>query len=364
VTEVVMLTSLSGALRAALVLMLSAGYVVSDVADAYAQEGEDDDEGGDDSGDDGGEDAGEDASDGEDDKDQPSVTSGGLYTIKTYPVRELLRPLTMTQGITQLRAATGVDVSDKTAFEYAGVTLDMRHGLKDNFTLLAGFGGDYNFNAFDVNAGFEGALVYDLLDIKVQARASRAAVASRFDDLTGKPTHYTAGAGTQFSVDLGFPFRYVARPEIAIIALDTLISFDLNSIERGDPSMATAAGRPETCFAPTNTMDPDKSVDRSNCLEDGSKPDLNPSLGIATNPVAPLDVRIFVQLQIRDFDTTNQFVVPATARVQFAPTQKLDFGLEFKFLDVKPKDPDGDGPQAAGKFYDNRFMNLFMQARF
>lgn len=354
-----MLPSFSGALRVALVFGLSVGYVAAHSGVAYAQEGEEDEEEGDEGGgDEGGEETGEE----EDDKDQPPVTAGGLYTLKTYPVRELFRPLTLTQGITQVRAALGVDVSDKTAFEYYGVTLDGRYGYSDNFTLLAGFGGDYNFNAFDVNVGFEGALAYDLLDIKLQARVSRAAVPDGFDLTTGKPTRYTSGAGTQFSVDLGFPFRYVATPQIAIIALDTLISFDFNSIERGNID-SLAEGQPDSCFAAFNA-NPLLSPDRANCVEDGAKPDLNPSLGIATNPVAPLDVRLFVQLQIRDFDTTNQFVVPATARVQFAPSHRFDIGLEFKFLDMKPKDPDGDGDQEAPKFYDNRFLNLFAQARF
>ncbi|MGN6110316.1 MAG: hypothetical protein ACTHU0_34755 [Kofleriaceae bacterium] len=356
-----MLASLSGALRCALALSLTAGYVLSHTGTAYADdEEEEEDDGGGGGGD------GEEGEDGEEeDKDQPPVTAGGLFTLKTYPVRELFRPLTLTQGITQLRASLGVDVSDKTAFEYAGISLDGRYGWKDNFTVIGGFAGDYNFNAFDVYAGFEGALAYDLFDIKAAVHFQRAATVSRLDlgpdtTMTGKPTHYTQGAGSQFSFDIGFPFRYVARPEIAIIALDTLISFDFNAVKRGNNPTDIP------CLAVNNTaLEIDGTGRPTNCVEDGIKPDLNPSIGIATNPVAMLDVRIFVQLQIRDFDTTNQFVVPATARVQFTPSQKLDIGLEFKFLDVVPKDPDGEkGPAEAGKFYDNRFMNMFVQARF
>ena len=349
------------ALRLALVMSLSAGSIAWQGAQqpAYAddEEDEDEDEGDDEGGDEGDdEEGGEDECEDEDcqvDKDQPAITAGGLFTIKTYPVRELFRPLTMTKGITQLRAGLGVDVSDKTAFEYGGITLDGRYGYRDNFTILAGFGGDYNFKAFDVNFGFEGALAYDLFDIRLQSRISRAAVVDMFETVTGKPDSYKSGAGMQFSLDLGFPFRYVARPEIAIVALETLISFDFNSVARGDGGGGTS------CLAFGDPM-----RDDNNCTEDGAKPDLAPSIGISSNPVSALSLVLFAQLQIRDFDTTNQFIVPATARIQFTPSPKFDIGLEFKFLDMKPKDPDGDGPYEAGKFYDNRFMNMFVQARY
>ena len=43
--------------------------------------------------------------------------------------------------------------------------------------------------------------------------------------------NYDAG-NTKFSLDLGFPFRYAIKPEIAIIALQTLISIDFNSARR------------------------------------------------------------------------------------------------------------------------------------
>jgi hypothetical protein len=129
------------------------------------------------------------------------------------------------------------------------------------------------------------------------------------------PGKYAAG-DVKAAVDIGFPIRYVAKPEIAIVALQNIISIDL----------------------------------------DGSKPDLNPSLGIATNPIAPVSLVIFATLQVVDFDFTNGLTVPATARVQFSPNQKLDIGVEFTFLNVKP--PDGV------KFYDNRFLTLFVGTRF
>ena len=57
-----------------------------------------------------------------------------------------------------------------------------------------------------------------------------------------------------------------------------------------------------------------------------------------------------------DFDTSaGNFQIPVTARVEFSPNHKLDFGLEFTLLNVKPPQPQSP--------IDNRFLSLFMQAR-
>ncbi len=310
--------SQSRGLRLALVLLMSVGYVAWHGHDhaAYAEEEEEGGGGGDDEGGDGGDEGaggdegGEEGE--EDDKDQPPVTSGGLYNLKTYPVRELWRPLTMTQGIMQVRVGVGTDLSAKGAFESFGASLEGKYGFRDNVMGLGGFTSAYNFKQFGVYAGAEASLAYDLIDFRLAFQFSRPAIP------TAEAGKYASG-DAKAAIDIGFPFRYVAKPEIAIVALDTLMSIDL----------------------------------------DGSKPDLNPSLGISTNPIPALSVVIFAQLKIVDFDTdpdNGKFTVPATARVQFSPSQKLDLGLEFVFLNVKP--PDGV------KFYDNRFLTLYVQSRF
>jgi hypothetical protein len=321
--EVVMLPSFSRGLRLALVLAISTGYVVwhGHSHPAYAKGGGDDDEEGDDGDDGKGGKGGEEEGDepGEDDKDQPPVTAGGLFTLNTYPVSELLRPLTMTQNIAQLRLALGTDISDKGAFESFGLSLDAQYGMTDNFTLIGGLTDAYNFKQFSLYAGFEGALAYDLVDIRLAANLHRFAVPAKDSTNMPIPGSYAAD-DLKFSIDLGFPFRYAIKPEIAIIALQTLMSIDFN-----------------------------KSA------ENGAKPDLNPSIGVATNPIPELSLVAFAQLRIVDFDTTNKFTVPVTARVEFSPSQKLDIGLEFVLLNVKP--PDGQSP------IDNRFISLFMQSR-
>jgi len=324
-----MLPSFSRGVRLALVLALSAGYVAWQGYShpAYAKGGEEDDEEGDDDDDDG-KSQGDDDDAAEDDKDQPPVTAGGLFTMNTYPISELLRPLTITQNLTQLRLGLGTDLSAQNAFESFGVSLEAVHGIADNFMVIGGLTSAYNFKQFGFYGGFEGSLSYDLIDIRLAANLHRFAAADLM--MPGELT----GGDIKFSVDLGFPFRYAVKPEIAIIALQTLMSIDFNS----------AGGK-------------EKNADGTNNANfNGAKPDLNPSIGIATNPIPQLSLVAFAQLQIPDFNTDAEHLkVPVTGRVEFSPSQKFDIGLEFVLLNVKPP---------SGSPIDNRFLNLFIQARF
>jgi len=167
-----MLPSLSCGLRLALALVVGVGYVARDSSISYAAGDDEEEEGGDDEG--GAGEGGDDDSDAADDKDQPAVTAGGLFTMKTFPLRELERPLTITQKITQVRAGIGTDVSNKGAFESVGINLEGVSGYTDNFMLIGGLTSAYNFKQFAVYGGFEGALAYDLLDIRLAARIGRS----------------------------------------------------------------------------------------------------------------------------------------------------------------------------------------------
>lgn len=341
-----MLPSLSGVLRLALVVSLGTGLIAAwdSVCQRQLAQADDDDEdedegdGGDDDGGDSGD--GEDEDEQEDPKDQPSITAGGLYVMKTFPIRENERPLTITQNITQARLAVGTDVSNKGAFESAGVNLEGLHGYSDNFMLLGGFTSAYNANQFNVYGGFEGALAYDLIDIRLAARVSRTAIPLT-EDVMGMqlPSGEYKSGQTKFAVDIGFPFRYVARPEVAIVALQSVMSIDFNATDCFD------VGGDEVC-------------------ENEIKPDLNPSLGIVTNPIAPVSLVVQAQLQVKDFDFTKKLAVPATIRIQFSPTRQIDIGGEFTLLNIKPTDPDDDGPAEAPGAFDNRFLSLFFAARF
>lgn len=323
-TEVVAYSSIRRVLRRALLGALACAVVAAPVvysSNAYAKGDDDEDsEDSDSDSDSDSSDEDEDKGDGGDeedeeevDKDQPPVTAGGLYNINTYPVAELQRPLTMTQGILQMRAGLGVDVSAQTAFESVGHVLDFRYGVKDNFMLLGGFNSAYNFTGVEAFVGMEASLAYDLIDFRAAFRAGRD---SSLDSTTDPMNPKRVGGGFRGHVDIGFPFRYVAKKEVAIVALDTLMTIDFDN-----------------------------------------KPDLNPSLGISTNPIPEVSIVIFAQMRIVDFNTdAANFIVPATARVQFSPTQRLDLGAEFRFDNVKP--PEGQ------KFYDQRFLSFYGQARF
>jgi hypothetical protein len=348
-----MLPSLSGVLRLALVVSMGAGAVAWD-GHNHAAYADDDGDDGDDSADDGGDDGGGDDGNGggeddnPDDKDQPAITAGGLFTMKTYPIRENERPLTMTQQITQARLAVGTDVSNKGAFESAGLNLEALHGYTDNFMLLGGFQSAYNVHQFNIYGGFEGALLYDVIDFRIAARVSRTAI-PKLEEVMGMPGvflpsgKYTSG-DTKFGVELGFPFRYVARPEIAIVALQSVMTIDFNATDCADvPNMS--GGTDKVC---ANEV----------------KPDISPSLAIVTNPIAAVSLVVQAQLIVADFDFTKKTRVPATIRIQFSPTRQLDIGGEFTLLNIKPTDPDGDGPLEAPGAFDNRFLSLFMAARF
>lgn len=370
--------------RALLIAALSLGYISwhGHWNDAFAKkhsddDDSDDDDSGDDSGGDdsadsddggGGDDEGDDDSD-EDAKDQPPVTSGGLFTMKTYPVREISRPLTITQGIAQVRAALGTDLSAKGAFESFGLNLEGVYGYKDNFMLLGGITDAYNFKQFGVYFGFEGALAYDIIDIRVAANLHRNAIpefqnfctpvssadptnpmdpsqcATPSASLVNLPDGKYSAGGTKFSIDVGLPFRYAIKPEIAIVALQTLMSIDFNGVSK-DHVIASQTMTTSGALVTTNTP-----------VGNTAKPDLEPSIGIATNPIPALSIVAYAQLRIPDFDTAaGAFQVPVTGRIEFSPNQKLDIGLEFTLLNVKP--PEGQSP------IDNRFLSLFMQSRF
>jgi hypothetical protein len=378
-----MLPQLTRKLRLALVLATAGVYVgvQVDVAAAKGKKSKDKESDDSDDGDDTEEDDSSSKDEGEgegeegEDKDQPPVTAGGLFTLKTYPTRENLRPLTMTQNILQVKASLGTDISNKGAFGSLGFGLEGIYGLKDNFTLRGGFNAAYlgagstlndgsdggcdprgggicpgsaarlDPKQFNLYAGFEAALLYDLFDIRLQMRLNRRAnavidafcsPANTIDPTKPRPVdptmdcinqslmptlinipngNYLAGP-LEFAIDIGFPFRYAIKPEIAITALDTFMAINLT----------------------------------------GRKPDFLPSIGVAINPIAPLSIVLYAQLLVLSFDFTNSFIIPATLRVQVSPTSKLDVGLEFTFLNLKPP--------ADQQFFDNRFISLFATARF
>lgn len=279
------------------------------------------------------EDDDEEADDGEDEEeeeDQPPVTAGGLYTLKTYPISEIERPLTITEGIAEGKLGIGFDISNKTAFKSFGASLDFRYGLKDNVELQAGFKGIYNFKGFELYAGLEAGIVYDFLDFRV------APVVQRLGGLTiptdGSEPEPVALGDVGFAIDVGFPFRYAPKPQVAVVAFDSLFQFDLVA---DDKSLNEETGE----------------------FEADARPDAKPSIGIIVQPIPAFAIKLTAVAQIPNFDfsETDNIAIPATASFQYSPKNTFDFGMEFTFQNMKP--PEGVN------FYDQRFLLFYAQLR-
>lgn len=304
-----MLRDLSTTFRLSLALVLGSAaalYPVLAPSNAWAQEDdeeedEDDDE---EKGDDEGEE--EEEEEEEEDPDQPPITAGGLYTKVTYPQGEIQRPLTMTQGILELRGGVGFDISNKTAFETFGLSMDARYGMQDNVELQAGFKGIKNFDVISAYAAFEGSIIYDLVDFRTGLR------------LDVDP------AETNFALPIGFPFRYAPKPQVAVTALETAFEIDFDG-----------------------------------------KPDATPSVGIVVQPAPIVAILVKAAINVADFDFSDTNVsIPASMAVQLSPNNKIDAGLEFSFPNLKPAPiDDGMGGMITPKFYDDRFLLFFGQIR-
>ena len=83
------------------------------------------------------------------------------------------------------------------------------------------------------------------------------------------PTGSYVSGGTQFSLDLGFPFRYAFVPQFAIVALQTLMAIDFNSVAVDHINVIQTmddAGNMINVSVPTGNS---------------AKPDLEPSIGLA-----------------------------------------------------------------------------------
>lgn len=279
-----MLSDLPRRLTLALVTVAgscAALFPVLHTATAWADDDDEEEEDEDDGGDDGGDDEGGDEDEEEEDEGQPPITAGGLYVLSTYPQGEIQRPLTMTKGITELKGGIGFDISNKTAFETFGASIDARYGLEDHVELQAGFKGINNFKAISAYAAFEGAIVYDLVDFRA-----------------GLALAHVPGQ-TDFGISMGFPFRYAVKPQLAIVALETAFEIQFNS-----------------------------------------KPDATPNVGIVIQPAPIVAILVKAAVRVKDFDfSATNLEVPATASVQLSPNNKLDVGMEFTFNDIKVEEP-------------------------
>jgi hypothetical protein len=292
---------------------------------AYAAGDDDDDSGGgdDDSAssgggdDDSGSNAGDDDDDSNADADQPPVTAGGLYTKATYPLSTIERPLTLIEGMTEVQVGIGTDLSASTAFEKWNAFVNAHYGIKDNSEIQFGVASDLNkFSSFAAYVGYEGALSYDLVDFRA-AFVLPVTKTTNIDATTTPPTTTTStdvAPGIQF----GFPVKYRLKPQIAIIALRSLMTINFTS-----------------------------------------KPDLTPSVGVIGQIAPPFAIVAQAGITIIGFNTdAGNFQIPVSVAAQYTPSNTIDLGLQFSFPNVKPQ------PDPAPKFYDTRALALYANLRF
>jgi hypothetical protein len=246
-----------------------------------------------------------DEDDPKDDYVQPPVTSGGLFTKESYPVSEIDRPLTITKGIGELRAAIDFDLSANRAFEVFFSRLQGRYGLRDHIELQASFDGllGGEISSADVAAGhhqaamsfgLETAIAYDV--VNVRATAEIPLMPERTFDLA-----------------LGVPVRYRATSQVAIIAADRLLTIHT----------------------------------------DGRKPDLTAGIG-GLFQISPEFAAIArAEITILQFNTDLDPIIPVIAAVQYSPTHLVDLGLQLSFANLGAKDAR----------FDSRYALLFGRLR-
>jgi hypothetical protein len=281
---------------------------------AYAATGGDDDDdsggGGDDDGgaksgggdDDGG--GGGDDDDDDADKDQPPVTAGGLYTKATYPQSAIERPLTLIEGMTEVRLGANVDLSESDTFKKFGTDLYGRYGIRDNLEVRADLGiANNEFTGADV--GVEGAINYDPFAVDIRGTLL---------------IHKGLTGNTLVGANLGFPVRYAIAPQIAITALESLLTINASGDDVAD---------------------------------------LSPSIGVIATPAPIFSVLARAQINVFDFKFHKaNATAPVTVAFQLTPTNKIDLGLLFLLPNAIPPE------MGMGNFYDKRAMELYLNLRF
>ncbi|HKE14417.1 MAG TPA: hypothetical protein VKB80_06120 [Kofleriaceae bacterium] len=316
--------------------------------DDEAGESRDKDGEGDLEGDDEDEDEGE---KGDDKDEQPPVTEGGLYTKKNYPVGENLRPMTLIKGMFELKAGINMDLNALHAFETMRVPLEARFGLADHVELQGGVdfmvvknqqdkdsydrSGEPVLPSFDdvvLTLGLEAALYYNVVDFRVALEVPINPSADGGDpiDDPGFGDGLDPPSAVDAAIVVGVPFRLVPRKQFAIFALDKI--FTVHTLS-------------------------------------GSKPDLNVGVGVVIMPVDLVSIALRGEFLVPEFNT-NFLLIPASATVQFSPSNKIDLGLEFTVASLKLSkaderqndlDPSEDDDVNA---FSRRFLQLFVQARF
>lgn len=338
-------------------LALVATPKLDGVRPAWGQDDDDESDDGDDEDDGKKDDLGEDEEEDEDeegaaeDEDQPPVTAGGLFTRKTYPVGENLRPLTLNKGMVEVKGGFNMDLNALHAFETWRLPIEARFGLADHVELQAGVDfmlvknqadkdnyldfGEPLLPSFDdavVTLGIEGALYYNVVDFRIGVEVPINTDAKGGDPMNNPLTNDNGldpPSKADVGIVVGVPFRLVPKKQLAIVALDKI--FTVHTLS-------------------------------------GSKPDLDASIGVVIMPVDLVSIGLRGEFVVPEFNT-NFLIIPASAAVQFSPNNKIDLGMEFTFASLKLSNSDEALNNNTDEtddvtVFSRRFLQLYVQARF
>lgn len=250
------------------------------------------------------------------DPNQPATTSGGLYTLETFPLKEIERTLTMTEGVFELRPGIRFDFTKDETFERWAIILDARYGLRDTIELQAGLGpSTAPAKAFILAApdgapknksfyvGAEVALKYDMVDARIAI------------ELPVDPDFL-------FDIVLGLPVRIRLNPTIAIVGLERALII--------------------------HTMGPGDA--------DTPKPDLNISAAVLVQLMDQLAVFVRGSIFVPEFNDSSSIPVEITA--QYSVSNILDIGINAVLSNLRNK------VAADTKPFDKRYADLFVRFRF
>ena len=226
------------------------------------------------------------------DPNQPAVTSGGRYSIVTFPLSELDRTLLLVDGVLELRADIDILMTKKQTFDVWTLNAAGRYGIGDTLEIQAGgsfqlvvpSGGKRAITPF---AAVEGSIMYDLLDW-------RAGVAI--------PTQ------PDVTVDIffGLPLKVrVLKDRIAILALEKILTIHTRSFDKD----GTGPGGDEL-----------------------QKPDLTISVGALVQVLKQLAIILRGEIQSVGFE--GDIVVPVQLDLQYTINNQMDVGATLRLYNL------------------------------
>ncbi len=256
------------------------------------------------------------------DPNQPSVYSGGRYTIVNFPISELDRTLLLVQGVLELRADLDIDMTKGVTFETWTVHLAGRYGLNDTLELQGGLDldavvPDMVDNGVAAFVAAEGSIMYDLMDWRV-------------------------GLGLPISPDFrvnvffGLPLKIrILKDRLAILALEKILTIHTHNVP--DPDMPTE-----------DTL---------------KKPDLTLSLGFLVQLLKPLAV--IVRGEVTSVGFEGDPVVRVGIDAQYTISSRMDLGLRLILKNLTKEEADDLDPMTSpGRVpLDERAISFFFRFR-